>query len=175
MMNAIDLDRRAAPTTAAIIEAISPDDYAAPTPCGDWTVRHLLTHLIAGNVKYIEIGRGKEWARGSPDVALEDDPGRMYRRTFEAMLDAWEQPGVLERETPLPIGRGRAELALFLHVGETLVHGWDLARATQQQPQWDAEVVESCLTQYSSWLPRQRPPIERLAAYLGRDVGTWSA
>jgi uncharacterized protein (TIGR03086 family) len=115
----------------------------------------------------------------------------MYRRTFEAMLDAWEQPGVLERETPLPIGRGRAELALFLHVGETLVHGWDLARATQQQPQWDAEVVESCLTQYSSWLPRQRPPdspfaaatpvhddaapIERLAAYLGRDVGTWSA
>lgn len=27
-------------------------------------MRDLLVHLIAGNVKYIEIADGKEWARG---------------------------------------------------------------------------------------------------------------
>lgn len=189
-MNAVDLDRRAAVGTAALIDATSPDDYAAPTPCTDWTVGDLLAHLIAGNVKYIEIGRGKEWARGAPDVVLDDDPGGTYRRTFAAMVQAWEQPGVLDRETALPVGRGRAESALYLHLGETLVHGWDLARATGQQLPWDAEVVEASFTHFTSWLPPQRPPgspfadaaplgedagpIDRLAAYLGRDVATWS-
>jgi uncharacterized protein (TIGR03086 family) len=189
-MNVVDLDRRAARGTAALVDATSPDQYAAPTPCTDWTVRDLLTHLIAGNVKYVEIGRGKEWARGAPDVVLDDDPGAMYRRTMDAMLQAWEQPGVLDRDTALPVGRGRAELALYLHLGETLVHGWDLARATGQLLPWNVEVVEASLDQFRSWLPAQRPPgspfldaaavsldaapIDRLAAYLGRDVGAWS-
>jgi uncharacterized protein (TIGR03086 family) len=109
---------------------------------------------------------------------------------MDAMLKAWEQPGVLDRETALPVGRGRAELALYLHLGETLVHGWDLARATGQRSPWDDEVVEASLTQFRSWLPPQRPPgspfldatpwgadgapIDQLAAYLGRDVGAWS-
>jgi uncharacterized protein (TIGR03086 family) len=190
MMNVVDLDRRAGLGTAALIDATTPDQYGAATPCTDWTVRDLLAHLIAGNVKYVEIGRGKEWARGAPDVVLDEDPGGMYRRTLNAMLEAWGQPGVLDRDTALPVGRGRAELALYLHLGETLVHGWDLARATGQRPPWDAQVVEASLIQFRSWLPPQRPPgspfsdatplgeaaapIDSLAAYLGRDVGAWS-
>ncbi|HWI02516.1 MAG TPA: TIGR03086 family metal-binding protein [Acidimicrobiales bacterium] len=189
-MDVVGLVRRAALGTAALVHATSSDQYAAPTPCTDWTVRDLLTHLIAGNVKYLEIGRGTEWARGAPDIFLDDDPGEMYRRTMDAMLEAWEQPGALDRETALPVGRGRTESALYLHLGETLVHGWDLARATGQPPPWDAEVVEASHDQFRSWLPAQRPPgspfadaaavtpdaapIDRLAAYLGRDVGAWS-
>ena len=189
-MNVVDLDRRAAVGTAALVNATSSEQYAAPTPCTHWTVRDLLTHLIAGNVKYVEIGRGKEWARGAPEIVLDDDPGAMYSRTMDAMLKAWEQPGALDRETALPVGRGRAELALYLHLGETLVHGWDLARATGQPTPWEAEVVEASFAQFKSWLPAQRPPgspfadaaavspnappIDRLAAYLGRDVAAWS-
>jgi uncharacterized protein (TIGR03086 family) len=190
MMSAVELDRRAALGTAAIVDATPPDQYGAQTPCTDWTVGDLVAHLIAGNVKYVEIGRGQEWARGAPDVVLDDDPGAMYRRTMDAMLEAWEQPGALDRETALPVGRGRAEAALYLHLGETLVHGWDLARATRQPPPWDDEVVEASLAQFRSWLPPQRPPgtpyldatplgpdaapIDRLAAYLGREVGAWT-
>jgi uncharacterized protein (TIGR03086 family) len=190
MMNVVDLDRRAAVGTAAVVEATSAEQYGDPTPCTDWTVRDLVAHLIAGNVKYVEIGRGEEWARGAPEVVLDDDPGAMYRRTMDDLLGAWGQPGVLDRETALPVGRGRAELALYLHLGETLVHGWDLARATGQALPWEAGVVEASLTQITSWLPPQRPPgspfsdatpvaadaapIDRLAAYLGRDIAAWS-
>lgn len=97
---------------------------------------------------------------------------------------------MLERETPLPFGRGVAELALFLHLGETLVHGWDLARATGQRPPFDDDIAEASLDQFRSWLGPQRPPgspfaeakildedaaaIDRLAGYLGRDVQAWS-
>lgn len=60
MVNAVDLDRSASLGTSALVYATSPDKHAAPTPCTDWTVRDLLTHLIAGNVKYVEIDRPGE-------------------------------------------------------------------------------------------------------------------
>lgn len=190
-MDAVELDRRAATGTAALIDATSVEQFHATTPCPDWSVGDLLTHLVAGNVKYTDIGLGQEWARGVPDVVLGDDPAYMYRRTLDAMLDAWRQPGALDRETALPVGRGRAELALYLHLGETLVHGWDLAKAIGEPPAFDADVVEASLAQFMSWLPPKRPPgspyaeaapvpsaatpIDRLAAYLGRDVEAWSS
>ena len=149
-----------------------------------------MAHLIAGNLKYTEIAQGNDWSRGAPDVDLDDDPAGMYRRTVDTMLQAWERPGALDRETPLPVGRGRAEEALYLHLGETLVHGWDLAVATHQKPTFDDDVVETSLAQFRSWLPPQRPPgspfsearivgddaapLDRLAGYLGRDVVAWS-
>ncbi len=175
---------------AALIDETSSDLLGAPTPCPAWVVRDLLAHVVAGNVKYTEIARGRDWARGAPDVELDDDPAAMYRRTIDAMLEAWDRPGVLERETPLPVGRGPAEAALYLHLGETLVHGWDLAMATGQQPAFDDDVVEASLSQFMSWLPPQRPPespfsnarvlgeeaapLDRLAGFLGRDVAAWS-
>lgn len=55
---------------------------------------------------------------------------------MDVMLQAWEQPGVLDRDTALPVGRGRAELALYLHLGETFVHGWDLAYLGRDVGAW---------------------------------------
>ncbi|MGH9277453.1 MAG: TIGR03086 family metal-binding protein [Acidimicrobiales bacterium] len=189
-MDVLDLDRRAASGLAALIEATSKDQFDGPTPCPAWSVRDLLAHIVAGNLKYTEIAHGRDWSRGAPEVDLGDDPAGMYRQTHETMLRAWSQPGVLERETPLPVGRGPAAAALHLHVGEALVHGWDLASATGQAPVFNEDVVEACLAQFRGWLPPQRPPgspfsdatavgdgatpIDRLAAYLGRDVRVWS-
>lgn len=189
-MNVVDLDRRAALGLAALIDETSMDQMDAPTPCPAWSVRALVAHVIAGNLKYTEIAHGKDWSRGAPDVELDHDPPSMYRRSLEAMLEAWERPGVLARETPLPVGRGPAEAALYLHLGETLVHGWDLAVATGRRPSFDDDVAAASLNQFGSWLPPQRPPgspfldarmlgddaapLDRLAGYLGRDVTAWS-
>lgn len=185
-MGVVDLDRRAAVGLAALIDSLNPAQLDGPTPCPEWTVGDLVAHLIAGNLKYIEIARGTDWSRGAPHVELDEDPAAMYRQTSDAMLAAWERPGALERETPLPAGRGPAEKALYLHLGETLVHGWDLATATGQTPAFDVDVVEASLAQFRSWLPPQRPPgtpyadatpvaddappLDRLAAFLGREV-----
>lgn len=189
-MNVVELDRCAAGVTAAIVDATPDDQYAAPTPCPEWTVGDLVTHLIAGNLKYTKIARGGDWSRGVPPVEVGDEPAAMYRRTVDTMLEAWQELGALDREITLPRGRGRAESALYLHLGETLVHGWDLAMATGQEPSFDVEFVEASLAQYQSWLPARRPEgspfadaagvdenaraIDRLAAYLGREVAVWS-
>ncbi|MCA1842426.1 MAG: TIGR03086 family protein [Actinobacteria bacterium] len=190
-MDVVDLDARAAVSMIAILSGMAPDQFDAPTPCAGWSVRDLVRHVVAGNVKFIAVAEGTPWARGAPDVDLGDDPVRKYRETFDAMIEAWRRPGALELELVLPRGPSKGDAAQFLHLGETLIHGWDLARATGQEPRFDRDVVEASLADYQSWLPPNRPPdapfgdampvpddaplIDRFAAFLGRDVSAWSS
>jgi len=186
IMDLLELDNRASSGMEAIIAGVSPEHWEATTPCPDWTVRELVIHVVAGNVKYERIAAGEDWRPGVPDVDLGDCPAVKYRKTVDAMLDAWRRPGALERNIELPRGRGKAEIALWIHLGETLVHGWDLGSSLGQRPVFDDHVVEASLAAYKSWLPPTRPdagffadatavaddaePIDRLAAYLGRDI-----
>ena len=188
-MDVVDLDRRAVDRLPDTLAATSLDDFGRETPCPGWDVADLVAHLVSGNVKYTDITRGGDWARGVPDVDAGADPVGTYRRTAATMLAAWSRPGALDREIQLPRGRGRAEAALHLHLGETLVHGWDLAVATGRSAVFDVDVVEASLAQYMSWLPPARagqapfedatdvpadaPAIDRLAGYLGRRVDAW--
>jgi uncharacterized protein (TIGR03086 family) len=158
----------------------------APTPCAGWTVEDLVAHVIAGNVKYAGIARGDDFVPGAPTVDIGADPAGTYAETLEAMVEAWRQPGALEREIGLPRGvRGPAEVAAWIHLGETLGHGWDLARATDQAPAFDDDIVAACLAATKRRMPTQRGEespfadatetnseslIDQLAAYLGRDV-----
>jgi uncharacterized protein (TIGR03086 family) len=186
-MDIVDLDARAAERLGAIVAAVSPSQWASPTPCSGWSVRDLVAHLVLGNIKWTGIAKGDDWRPGGGDVDLGDDPAATYRRTVGEMLEAWRQPGALDRETTLPGGqRGRSEVALWIHLAETLVHGWDLARATGQGPDFDLDVVEASLAECQRRVPPARPegspfgpsvpvgasatPLERLAGYLGRSV-----
>jgi uncharacterized protein (TIGR03086 family) len=185
-MDVVELDARGGGRVAELIAAIPSGAWERETPCGDWTVRLLVAHLVAGNVKYTDIARGSDFTPGAPDVALGDDAAATYRDTLAEMLQAWREPGALEREVGLPRGqRGRGELALWLHLAETLGHGWDLAVATGQPARFDDDVVMASLEECRRRMPAERgegspfadaryvdgPPIDELAAYLGRDVG----
>lgn len=189
-MDVVELDRRGGERLAELIATIPSDAWEWHTPCEDWTVRLLVTHLVAGNVKYTGIARGHDFTPGAPEVALGDDAAATYRRTLAEMLEAWREPESLDREIGLPRGqRGRAEIALWIHLAETLGHGWDLAMATSQTAGFDDDVVVASLDECRRRMPAQRgegspfadavhvdgPVIDELAAYLGRDVQAWEA
>jgi len=148
----------------------------------------LVAHLIAGNVKYEAIARGGDFVPGAPAVDVGADAAATYRETFAAMIEAWSQPGALDREIGLPRGqRGRAEIAAWIHLAETLTHGWDVARATSQDPSFDDDVVAACLAEcqqrtppvrspespFADAVPNDGPLIDQLAGYLGRDVSAF--
>lgn len=65
-----------------------------------------------------------------------------YRESADELLSALRQPGVLEQPFGLPIGTVSGAGALQLRLVETLVHGWDLARATDQLVEFPVEIVE---------------------------------
>lgn len=187
-MDVVELDRRAGQRVAELIAGAA-NHMHERTPCGDWTVEDLVAHMVAGNVKYEGIARGDDFVPGAPAISIGDDPAASYRQTLAAMVEAWRAPGALEREIGLPRGaRGPAEVAAWIHLGETLGHGWDLARATNQSPDFDPEAVAACLEATKRRMPPQRGEespfadatdtesddlIDQLAAYLGRDVASF--
>ena len=190
-MHVVELERRAGERAVALISAVPEARWSFPTPCSGWSVRDLVRHLIAGNVKYTGIAHGDDFVPGAPEVELSDDAAAMYEQTLAEMLDAWQQPGALAREIGLPRGqRGPAEVAAWIHLTETLGHGWDLARSTDQHPGFDDDVVAACLEQCRRRMPPQRgedspfadaangegkPLVDQLAAYLGRDLSFTAA
>jgi len=132
------------------------------------------------------------WESGVCAVDLGDDPAQAYRDTIEPLLTAWKQPGALQRHLDSPAGRKPAEFALWVHLRETLVHGWDLAAATRQRACLDNAVIVASLVHARQLdpAPTARPaglgfanavdaptgaqPIIQLAAFFGRDVSTWN-
>jgi uncharacterized protein (TIGR03086 family) len=187
----VEIDGRALHGLEKLVAGVTPQQRAAATPCTEWTVEDLLVHIVAVNRKYAGVGRGDPWEPGATDIDRGDDPVSAYSETIAPLLEAWRRPGALQRTLDLPVGERPAELALWVHLREILVHGWDLAVSTGQRSPFDDDVVEACLASTRDMgTPATRPagvgfadavpapqdaePIVRLAAFFGRDVSAWS-
>jgi uncharacterized protein (TIGR03086 family) len=185
-MDIVRLHESALDETARLVDGVRPDQMGLPTPCSEWDVRTLIAHLVGGNVRFLDVAEGKprpERTSVSSDV-LGDDPAGAYRRSAEALKQAWRDPSRLDQQCELPVGVMPGRAALNLHLVETVAHAWDLAKATGQQPAFDPDVVQAAAQFARSTLPEDRPPgmpfappvpvpddlseLDRLAAYLGR-------
>ena len=176
-------------TVADLIDGVGPGEWNNPTPCPEWEVRDLVNHMVLGHRLFTGILRGEATvAPGALDPAaadlLSDDPAASYRAAAEGLLLAFGQPGVLEQDFHVPVGRVPGFAAVHLRAVEELAHGWDLAQATDQQPRFPDAVVERQLEFTRDKLadvppdqspfappqpvPEHSPPLDRLAALLGR-------
>ncbi|WP_406638777.1 TIGR03086 family metal-binding protein [Amycolatopsis sp. WGS_07] len=184
-MNPVDDLAAVLDSTSALVAGVS--HWDAPTPCPEWTVRELVNHLVLGHRLFTGVLRGE--AGGSLDPrtadALGDDPVAAYREAVVRLLAAFRQPGVLERVVEVPAGRVPGIAAVHLRIVEELVHGWDLARATGQEPSFADDVAEREIGFSAAKLgdlPPERspfappvpvaedaPPLDRLVALLGRS------
>jgi uncharacterized protein (TIGR03086 family) len=172
--------------TGQLISAVRDDHWNAPTPCPEWTVRDLVSHVVRGNYLFAGI------LAGLPPVAPPDSslpPAELvisYRDSARDLLAAFRQPGVLDRVFTVPFGTVPGNVALHLRITEVLVHGWDIARATDQRAEFPDDIVEAELAFSHGLLPQippgrhpfapshpvadDAPAIDRLAACLGRQV-----
>jgi uncharacterized protein (TIGR03086 family) len=180
-------------STGRLVAAIRDDQWELPTPCSEWTVRQLLNHLVGGQRLNTRVLSGEplpdpsQLGRRGGEDQLGDDPARAYRSTAEAMLAAFRAPGVLGRTHTIPAGTLPGPAVVHIRIVETLVHGWDLARATGQVADFPDEIVETEIEisrRLLGGLPPGRvsfaqpqpvaddaPAIDRLAALLGRAPG----
>src|SRR5947209_132354 len=128
-MDIVRLHDRALEQTAQLVERVRPDQLGQPTPCAEWDVRALLTHLVGGNLRWAGLARGEPLRRGraqgggpGPDL-LGDDPAGAYRRSAAAVTSAWQNPALLDQTFALPIGEMPGRAALTQHLVETVAHG----------------------------------------------------
>jgi uncharacterized protein (TIGR03086 family) len=132
--------------TVAIVRNIRADQLDAPTPCNEYDVHKLINHLLSWGPSLEGAARKKSVAppaASDQDVDLTDGDwkGKLEAQT-NSLATAWSEPDAWEGTTrmgspmqlPAPMIGGMV-------LGELVVHGWDLARATGQEPTWDDEVL----------------------------------
>jgi uncharacterized protein (TIGR03086 family) len=178
---------RASGAVAGLISNIRADQWSAPTPCTDWTVRQLVNHLIGMNRVFAALLAGQPPPPRPSADHIEDDPVGAYRDSAAELQDAFGRPGVLERAYPGPLGTATGAERLKIRLYDLLAHGWDLAQATEQPADLPDDLAAQSLafarTQLNGQarpgrfgpaqsVAEQAPAIERLAAFLGRPVST---
>ncbi|MGW7417705.1 TIGR03086 family metal-binding protein [Streptomyces sp. NPDC054863] len=165
-----------------LVEAVEPGEFGRPTPCAAWDVRILLDHLVWENLLWAGLAEGAPRSDFAADH-LGDDHAAAFRAASRAARSAFRRPGMLEqRYGPAPGRRLVEQLTI-----EMLVHGWDLARATGRPFEGVGPLAEAALpvvAEIYGGLPRtaggsfgppqpvseDAPPLDRLAASLGRTV-----
>jgi len=176
-----DLDR-AFRAAAAIVDDIPPDRRHAPSPCADWTATDVVEHVITGNLT-VARALGPELA--DPPEADESLAAR-FRSSAEALVAVLARPDALAGTVAIPFGTVPVPVAVQLRTIEALVHAWDVAVATGQDPAvLPADLAETGIGFSESMferadrtrlpfaaavaLPESAPAIDRLAALLGRE------
>lgn len=144
MTELFDLDRRALASTGAFVAGTDAGHLGLPTPCDGWDVRALLNHVLGNNHLYAAAMAGPvDWDRRDDDRVGDDHRAAYERSVAEAAAAfAAADPG---GEVAMPFGRLPVVHAIAVHFVDVLVHGWDLAVATGQDPALDAELAEAAL------------------------------
>ncbi|NUO55283.1 MAG: TIGR03086 family protein, partial [Hamadaea sp.] len=146
------------------------------TPCSEFDVKGLLNHLEWVAEMFESVGRGGPRSEQGPYAG--DFPDRAER-----MLAAWSRPEAWEGTSAAMGGLPMTSLA-HMWLVDMVVHGWDLARATDQPYEPDADAVARALdfTDQMAEMGRQRgafgpevpvpadaPAFDRLLGLIGRD------
>jgi uncharacterized protein (TIGR03086 family) len=134
---------------ADLVLAVGDDQLADPTPCPDFAVGDVLDHLSTFAVAFREAADKTvppDSGRPPPASAanLGDDWRDRIPRELTALAQAWSRPEAWEGMTRIGGMDTPGEAAGAVALEETVVHGWDLARATGQAyevPDAELEVV----------------------------------
>jgi uncharacterized protein (TIGR03086 family) len=182
----------AATVLEEILGNIKPDQLEAPTPCRDRDVRAMLNHLLFWGPSLEGAARKEAVPPPAEDEADVDLTAGDWAAALGAQLDriteAWSAPSAWEGSTrmggPMELP---APLIGGMVVGELVVHGWDLARATGQRPEWDGDLLEYLLGEVAATaeqgremgvygpavaVPETAPTLDRVLGLTGRDPRT---
>lgn len=171
-----------------LAHGVRPDQLDQPTPCDDYTVRELLSHLLGAVGRTGLIAQRVPLEGGLPlaeiDVTTVADEIEEEARAAEA---GWSDDSLLSAMVTVPFGTLPGAAAGFGYANEMLVHAWDLATATGQPVQWPAdEQLDLVRSMFARALPatgrdetipfaaavsvgEDAAAIDRLVAYSGRN------
>lgn len=158
-----------------LVDSFDEEEWSAPTPCDEWDVRAVVGHLLDVQQRFLANLTGE---------AVRTDAA--FRENVAMLTTAFQEEGALERVVPDRLGDVTGLTLLNILMMEHLAHGWDLAQAVGRDPSFDEEVaagtidfarmmspkVPPALRRFDAPrpVPGDSPAIDRLAAFLGREV-----
>ncbi|WP_309114114.1 TIGR03086 family metal-binding protein [Saccharothrix sp.] len=156
---------RAAGLFVEIVDSVRPEQWGAATPCAEYDVRGLAHHLLFWGPSLVGAGRKEAvppLGEAESDVEPVADWPTALKEHVARTVEAWSGPGSWDGIThmggPMELP---ASMVGGMVVGEFVIHGWDLARATGQDVVWDEDLLEYLLGE-----------VEK-TAQMGRDMGIY--
>jgi uncharacterized protein (TIGR03086 family) len=141
----VDRYTRASAAFETLLREVRDDQWTDPTPCTEWDVRLLVNHMTQGNRNYIPLlegAKGSEFMGRRGVDALGDDPLGAFTASVAACAAVYGVPGVLDRILDYPLGRIPAAQALAARTADSVIHTWDLARATGADETLDPDQLQ---------------------------------
>jgi uncharacterized protein (TIGR03086 family) len=145
MTDTVDLLERTTTAASRVVANVKPDQLGDATPCTEWTVRDLLNHMIGCAEMFGGAAAGEQSSInpfGMPDDVVGVDPSATYDDAAARMVASWRKHG-LDGTVPLLRGDSPAQVACTIAMCDQLAHAWDLAQATGQDYDADAEAVDA--------------------------------
>ncbi|MET7911458.1 TIGR03086 family metal-binding protein [Streptomyces avermitilis] len=178
---------RAAEQIAALIKTVRPEQLAGPTPCSEFDVRTLLSHMAGGTRRIAVVGAGGDGLAVRPflDGVPDDGWAAAYDEVRAEVEKSWADDARLDALVHVPWGEAPGRTALSGYVMEAVTHTWDLSEALGRPLGLDPELAEFALAIAHRVLPDEQrgddlpfdsavpapegaDAYERLAAWLGR-------
>lgn len=126
------LHRRGMALSRDAVAAVGEGPWDVPTPCDQWDLRQLVTHMTVENLWVPDLLAGATVAevgdRFDGDV-LGEDPVAAHDRAVIAAARAAEEPGATEGTVHLSYGDADAGFFLAQRFFDLVVHAWDVAVA----------------------------------------------
>ena len=143
-------------------------DWDRPAPCDGWTTRHVVGHVVAVH-RFIHSRLIGVEPSLDPFTAVEEHAGADPYATWAALrddvLEALDQPGVLQRVVQSFNGDRVVNDLVGFNVIDTTVHSWDLARALGVDERLDPAQVA-----WSTALGEPAAPRLRAGGMFGPEV-----
>jgi uncharacterized protein (TIGR03086 family) len=171
------------------VHLITGAQWAAPTPCSDWSVRELVNHLVSEQLWVPHLLAGATLTevgdRYDGDV-LGEDPVGVWERAAAAAREAWTAPGAPGRRVQLSFGETDGADYCWQMTFDLAVHAWDLATALGApqpiRPEVATELLKTMGPQVEQWqgiglfeppvpVAEDAPAPDRLVALSGRRPG----
>jgi uncharacterized protein (TIGR03086 family) len=182
-MEPVERIDKATAHTSKIVNGVSTDQLSQPTPCTEFDVRALLNHMLGG-LEMLEAAA----AGGEPKMPEGEQfgakPGQDYDERRAKLLETVRGEGVLDRTWKMPFGEIPGSMMAGIAFMEHLTHGWDLAKATGQDPAIPDDLVRECLDVVKPMdqmlrspgvcgpqveVPANAPLMDQLIGFMGRQ------
>lgn len=131
------------------VHAVHEDQWGAPTPDTEWSVRALVNHLTVEQLwvpPLVSEGATTEQIGDALDGdRLGDDPVGAWDAALSGARKTFGEPGALDRTVSLSFGETRAAAYCSQMTLDAAVHSWDLSRAIGADEQWPDGLAAVCL------------------------------
>jgi len=130
-----------------ILEQVDDAHLELPTPCADWNVEALISHVVLGDVSVPMLFEERPLPEGvviDPSL-LGPNPLATWRGTALAAIEALRRPGAMDVIVEHPLGPVDGRTVARFRLVDLLGHTWDLASAIGVDPAIDERLAAEAI------------------------------